>query len=201
MKKFSAVMAVVALATLTCTSDRGIINGFDEPPIGSTPEKVLQRLEYSFNHLDVYLLKPCLSENFVFYIDPNEAGRNPGGGYKAPSSYTDFWRTAEYMFERAYMISMSIDSGGVGAPDPEENTYGAGCRVCLLVMVTEYGGFLAEGDAGFECEKYVNEADEDRWRIRKWWDHTAPERREGDPAEPTAGIKWASVAAILAYYQ
>lgn len=203
MKKFAAMAAFVALAALTCTCDRLVINGNGEkpPPVAATPRAELQLLEYSFNHRDVRLLKSCLSEIFVFYIDPDEAGQNPGGGYKAPSSYAEFWRAAENMFERAYMISMSIDSEGVGAPDPEENTYRGGCSIRLLVMVTEHSGFLAQGYAGFEFEKYRNASGEDRWRIRKWWDHTAPERGEGGSAEPTAGIERASVAAILAYYQ
>jgi hypothetical protein len=147
-------------------------------------------------------LKPCLSENFVLYFDPEEMGRYPGGGYNAPQSYTEFWHTAENMFHRAYEVTMSIDAEGVGAPDPNATTYRAeNINIRLLVMVTEYGGFLAEGDAGFEFEKYMNGAGKDRWRITKWWDHTAPEEGERDPARPTAGVERASVAAILAYYR
>jgi hypothetical protein len=197
MKRLYTIMA---FAALTCTCGN-VINDGEPPPVAATPRDVLQLLEYSFNHRDVETLKPCLDENFVFYIDPEEMGRYPGGGYNAPSSYTAFRHTAENMFRRAYTISMSLDAAGVGEPDPEENTYRAGCRVYLLVMVTEHGGFLARGYANFEFEKYPDENGEDRWRIVKWWDHTLPAEGEGGAAEPKAGVERASVAAILAYFQ
>jgi hypothetical protein len=106
------------------------------------------------------------------------------------------------MFERAFAISFNVNLAGVGVPDPEQTTYRAeNTPVKLLVMLTESGGFLAEGHAGFEFEKYLNEADEERWRLTKWWDDTLPEESEGNPAAPRAGIERTSVAAILAYYQ
>jgi hypothetical protein len=200
MKKFMMVGAFVALAALTCNKKNIVINGDGPPLSGKTPQEVLRLLEYSFNTRDVESLKECLSEDFVFYVDPEEFDRR-GGALPSSMSYDGFWRTAQNMFERAHGISFAINLAGVGVPDPEQTTYRAeNTPVRLLVLVTENGGFLAEGSAGFEFEKYQNHAGQERWRIVKWWDGTLPGEGEGGEAAPQAGIERASVAAILAYF-
>lgn len=201
MKKFMMVAAFVALAALTCTSGYIIINGEHPPPVADSPRAVLQILEYSFNTRDIESLKKCLSENYVFYVDLEEAGRR-GGALPSSMSYDEFRHAAQNMFERAFAISFNVNLAGVGLPDPEQPTYRAeNTPVKLLVMLTERGGFLAEGHAGFEFEKYLNRADEERWRVTKWWDDTLPGEGGGGEAAPQAGIERTSVAAILAYYQ
>jgi hypothetical protein len=199
MKKFITVAAFAALAALTCTCGDVIIDGDPPPPpVSVSPRAVLQRLEYSFNDRNIETLKSCLSHNFIFHVDPEEIRRR-GGALPSSMSYDEFWRTAQNMFERAYGISFAINLAGVGVPDPEQTEYKAeNTPIKLLVMLSE--NFLAEGEAGFEFEKYQNHAGEDRWRIVKWWDGTLPEEGAGDPARPAAGVERASVAAILAYF-
>jgi hypothetical protein len=201
MKKFITVAAFAALAALTCTCGDVIIDGDPPPPpVSVSPRAVLQRLEYSFNDRNIETLKSCLSHNFIFHVDPEEIRRR-GGALPPSTSHDEFWHIARNMFQRAYSVAMSIDSGKVGTPGPEQTEYKAeNTPIKLLVMLSENGGFLAEGEAGFEFEKYQNHAGEDRWRIVKWWDGTLPEEGAVDPARPAAGVERASVAAILAYF-
>jgi hypothetical protein len=79
------------------------------------------------------------------------------------------------MFQYAYNISLSIPTGRVGEPTPEENTYRAeNISISLLVMIDELNGFIAEGGyCNFEFEKYKNEQSQDRWRLKAWWDRTS----------------------------
>jgi hypothetical protein len=195
--------AAVILAALTFgCGDKTVING-DIPvtPDYSSPAKVLETVELSFNELNVDYLKRSLSENFVFYTDPGEIGRpKPDGSqYRPPLSYsfTEFWNIAYNMFNAAYSVSLSISTGGVGEPDPEDTTFRADkVGLSLLVMVDENNGYIADkGYCHFEFEKYKNEKGQDSWWITKWWDDT-----EGGGEAP-AGVERVPLWYILSLYE
>lgn len=150
----------------------------EAPPVMNSPANVLKTVEIAYNQLNIHYYKSTLSENFVFYFDPDDVGQTPPvGTYIIPESwsYTEDWKATERMFARAHSISLGIPTAGVGTPDPEENTYRAeNINIRLLVMVDEINGYLADtGYCNFEFEKYQNEANEDRWRLTKWWDNTS----------------------------
>ncbi|HUV85774.1 MAG TPA: hypothetical protein VMX79_01535 [bacterium] len=171
------------------------------PPPVSTPVEVLKNIEISFNRRDIDLLKNCLSPNFVFYTDPGEIGRpKPAESYYRPPpcyTFTEFWNIAYNMFKGAYSVSLSISTGRVGEPAPEENTYWADkVELSLLVMVDELNGYIAdEGYCHFEFEKYKNEQGQVRWRITNWWDDT-----EGG-GEALAGVERVPLWYILSLYE
>lgn len=176
------VTAAAAAAALILT---GCLFSPPEPkeekpaPEMTTPAYVLENIAYAYNHSNINLYKKALSPNFVFYFDPRDVGQTPPGkpGYQIPESwsYTTDWDATENMFQNAYSISLSISTGRIGEPDPEETTYRAdNVNISLLVMVNELDGFIADrGYCNFEFEKYKNEQNEDRWRLKNWWDRTS----------------------------
>ena len=169
-------------------------------PYLTSPANVLKTVEISFNERDIDFFKSTLGPNFVFYTDPGEIGRPrpEGTPYRFPSNYsfTGFWHIAYNMFNGAYSINLSISTGRVGEPAPEENTYRAdNIDLALLVMVDEKRGYLAQGYCAFEFEKYRDEQGRDPWRITKWWDKT-----EGGGEAP-AGVERVPLWYILSLYE
>jgi hypothetical protein len=167
----------------------------------TSPRAVLVNVETAFNHRDINLLKAMLSENFVFYFDPDDVGHTPPGGshYVIPESwsYTEFWKAIERLFEGAYRISLTIYAAGVGEPDPEATTYRAeNIRLRILVMIDDVNGYLADaGYCNFAFERYENEKGEDLWRLTKWWDNTSVSYDANPPLEPT------SLGRVLSLYR
>lgn len=152
----------------------------DKPaPAMTTPAYVLENIAYAYNQRDIDLYKRALSTDFVFYFDPRDVGAHPPGkpGYTIPESwsYTTDWQATFNMFNKAYSINLSIPTGRVGEPEPEENEYQAdNISISLVVMIDELNGFAADqGYCNFKFEKYQNEQSEDRWRLIAWWDRTA----------------------------
>ncbi|MEE8639955.1 MAG: hypothetical protein V3T41_06060 [bacterium] len=175
------VTAAAAAAALILT---GCLFSPPEPkeekpaPEMTTPAYVLENIAYAYNHKDIDRYKKALSPSFVFYFDPRDVGKNPpGSSYVIPESwsYTEDWQVTEKMFQHAYSISLSIPTGRVGEPEPEENEYQAdNISISLLLMIDELNGYGADqGYCNFKFEKYQNEQSEDRWRLIAWWDRTA----------------------------
>ncbi len=201
MKRTITLTAAVTAAALTFTcGDNVIINGEIPPPVPTSPANVLKNVEISFNQRDIDLLKRGLSTNFVYYADPGELGRpRPEGTPSRPPpiySFTEFWHIAYNMFNRAYAITLSIPTGRVGEPEPEETTYRAGdVSVSLLVMVDELNGLkIDEGFCAFAFEAYYNEQKEKRWRLTGWWDFTSGGYDESTAVTPV------SLGRVLALY-
>ena len=151
----------------------------EPPPVMDSPANVLKTVEIAYNQRNVRYYKSALSENFVFYFDPDDVGQYPpgGGNYKIPESwsYTQDWTATANMFQKAYSITLVIPVGSVGQPDPEATEFRAdNINIKLLVYVDELNGYLAnEGYCNFQFEKYQNENGKYRWRLTKWWDNTA----------------------------
>ncbi|HUU57099.1 MAG TPA: hypothetical protein VMW93_07145 [bacterium] len=170
--------ALAALLFTGCLFSPPEIEDPEAPPVMNSPANVLKTIEIAYNQRNIRYYKSALSENFVFYFDPRDVGQTPPvGTYIIPEtwSYTDDWRATDRMFQKAYDISLTIPTARVGTPEPDDNIYKANnISIKLLVMVEELNGYIADmGYCNFEFEKYKNEANEDRWRLRKWWDNTS----------------------------
>jgi hypothetical protein len=181
ISRAAALIAATALAALLFTGCLFSPPGpgeEQEPPVMNSPVNVLKTIEIAYNQKTIQYYKDALSENFIFYFDPDDVGQNPPGKeYVIPESwsYTEDWQATERMFEGAHSISLGINISGVGTPDPEATTYMAeNVKIRLLVMLDEINGYLADaGYCNFEFEKYTNDRGEVRWRLTKWWDNTA----------------------------
>lgn len=175
----TAAAALAAVLLTGCLFSPPGIEPPQPPPIMDSPANVLRNVEIAYNQQYIQYYKDALSENFVFYFDPDDVGQTPPGGskYIIPESwsYTEDWKATDRMFQGAHSIALSIPTGGVGKPDPEATTYRAeNINIRLLVMIDEINGYLADtGYCNFEFEKYQNESNQDRWRLTKWWDNTA----------------------------
>jgi hypothetical protein len=79
------------------------------------------------------------------------------------------------MLEKAFSISLTIPTGGVGTPDPNATTYEAkNISIKITVMIDELNGFIADsGYCNFEFERYENEKGQKLWRLTTWEDNTA----------------------------
>jgi hypothetical protein len=199
MKKIVITGTALALLALAC-GEEPVTPEEGYRLLPTSPVQVLKNVERAFNHRDVNLLKAMLSENFVFYFDPDDVGQNPPGNeYIIPESwsYIEFWMALKRMFTGAHSISLSIPTAGVGAPDPNATTYRAdNITIRLLVMIDEINGYLADGGyCNFEFEKYRSGGGAYYWRLTKWWDNTAA---AGD-ANP--GASGSSLGKILSLFR
>jgi len=160
----------------------------------------LRTVEASFNYRAIDYLKDALSPNFVFYFDPRDVGKYPPGkNYVVPERWSsfEFWVAVNNMFNKAYTIDLSINTSGVGEPEPEEKTYLAdNIDLALLVMVDEKHGYIADkGYCNFEFESYPTKERKRNWRLTKWWDRTSVVNGKPDGVTPS------SLGRILALYQ
>jgi len=123
----SAVMIGVALAAMLftgCLFSPPVVQPPKPPPVMDSPAHVLKNVEAAYNQRNIEYYKNALSDNFVFYFDPDDVGQHPPGGskYEIPESwtYTEDWDATNGMFENAFSISLTIPTGSVGEPEPEE---------------------------------------------------------------------------------
>lgn len=149
-----------------------------QPVEMTSPANVLKNVEIAYNQRNIDLYKKALSTSFVFYFDPRDVGQKlPGKTWAIPESwsYTEDWDATYNMFQRAYNINLSIPTGRIGEPDPEETAYRAdNVSISLLVMVDELNGFIADGGyCNFEFEQYTSGQGKKLWRLTNWWDRTS----------------------------
>ena len=201
MKKLIIVATALTVLVVACGEEEGVTPNVDYRVVPTSPRAVLVNVETAFNRRDINLLKAMLSENFVFYFDPDDVGQNPppGGGYIIPEtwSYTEFWQAVEHLLEKAYAISLTIPAAEVGTPGPEETTYDAeNINIKILVMVDEVNGYLGDnGYCNFRFERYDGSGGEKFWRLTGWWDNTAAMDDANPALEPT------SLGRVLALYR
>jgi hypothetical protein len=197
VKKGILIIAGCLLA-LSCVEEGGTGPSPEGPPEATSPANVLKCVEISFNRPDIKIITDVLSENFVFYFDPDDVGQHPPGSqYVIPES----WSCAEFkgvmtkMYRKAFSISLTIPTGKVGTPDPNETTYRVeNIAVQLLVRIDELNGYIANGYCNFAFERYDGKEGEKLWRLTKWWDNTAV------PGDAKPGVSPASLGRILALY-
>ncbi len=175
MKRMVSLAAALALLGLACfNEEEGVTPRVPDRLEATTPTNVLKNVEISFNQRDINLLKAMLSTEFVFYFDPRDLGQNPPGSqYVIPESWTraEFLRAAANMFKKAHTISLSIGTGSVGEPRPEETEYQAeNVPAELLVMLDELNGYIANSASTFEFERYLAEGGGKHWRLTEWQD-------------------------------
>ena len=174
MRRMVSLAAALALLGLACFEEESVTPAPTYPkPL--SPVNVLKNVAISFNQRDVILLKAMLSESFVFFFDPRDVGQRPPGSsqYVIPESWTraEFLRAAANMFKKAYSISLSIGTGSVGEPRPEETVYQAeNVPAELLAMLDELNGYIANSASTFAFERYVAEGGGKYWRLTEWQD-------------------------------
>ena len=198
MKTILLLGIALTLLLVACGEEEG----YTEPPIPeyTSPATVLTAVEISFNQRNVNYLKASLSTDFVFYFDPDDVGQMPpGSNYVIPESwsYTEFWQAVGKLLEKAYSISLTIPTGSVGTPNPNQTTYKVeNIHIMLLVMIDENYGYLADtGYCNFAFERYDGPGGGKLWRLAKWWDNTRVSSDEAPGVEP------ASLGRILALFK
>jgi len=172
VKKLIIASLAVAVLLLACGEEETLSPGYPTP---TSPAAALKDVEISFNQRNTDLLELVLSPEFVFHFDPRDVGRRPPGvsQYVIPESWTrtEFLRAAAKMFKKAYRISLSIETGSVGEPRPEETEYRAeNVPAELLVMIDDLNGFIADSASTFEFERYLAEGGSKHWRLTEWQD-------------------------------
>jgi hypothetical protein len=198
MKKILLSGMALTLLLVACGEEE---EGITPPRPPKNPiVEILVWVEAAFNQRNITYLKDNLHGDFVFYFDPDDVGQSPpGSNYVIPESweYTVFWQACQNLFEKAFSISLSIPTGGVGTPAPNQTTYKVeNINVKLLVMPDEHYGYLADtGYCNFAFERYENEKGEKFWRFTTWWDYTSV---TGDAAP---GLEPTSLGRILALYK
>jgi len=190
----------VTLLLVACGEEEGVTPNVDYRVLPTSPRAVLVNVETAFNRRDINLLKAMLSENFVFYFDPDDVGQHPPGSeYEVPVSWSDFdfVDAARKMLKAAHSISLAIPTSRVGEPGPNETTYRVeNTNIRLLVMIDEINGYIAEqGYFNVEFEKYCSERGNDYWRLTKWWDNTSVSY------DANPGVSPASLGKIFALFR
>ncbi len=187
MNRMIYLALALALLPLAC-GEEGLTPQTPDRLEPASPVDVLENLELAFDNRDIGLFKAMLSTNFVFYFDPRKVGKLPPNEIpRGPESgtYSGIVTWVNDLFENAYFISLSIETGNVGRPDPEENTYRAdNIKVTLIVKMDELEGYTYSGYANAEFEKYAAENGEDYWRIKAWWDRGRDDAGEHRASTP-----------------
>jgi hypothetical protein len=190
VKRIIYLASALALLPLAC-GEEGVTPLEPDRLEPATPANVLRNVELSFDNRDIGLFKATLSNGFVFYFDPRKVGQLPRGGRTPiPESwnYSEIVQWVSDLFEKAYFISLHIEAGKVGRPEPEENTYLAdNIKVTLIVKMNELEGYTYDGYGNVEFEKYAAANGEDYWRIKYWWDRAGP-GFGGYPASPPPSL-------------
>ena len=196
MKKILYILA--ALLALSCFEEGGTTPGPEGPPEATSPANVLKCVEMTFNLREKKIVVDEQSDNFVFYFDPDDVGQNPpGGGYVIPESWScaDFRGAVSNMYRKAFSISLTIPTGRVGTPDPNQPTYKAeNISIQLLVMIDELNGYIANGYCNFEFMRYDGKEGEKLWRLTTWWDNT------GVSYDANPGVSPTSVGRVFALF-
>jgi hypothetical protein len=198
MKKVLCTAA--ALLALSCFFDEPTEPGPEGAPEATSPANVLKCVEVSFNQRDAKIISNVLSDGFVFYFDPDDVGQNPpGSNYVIPETWScDVFKVVlTKMYRKAFSISLTIPTGKVGTPDPNETTYKAeNVTIQLLVMIDELNGYLANcGYCNFAFERYDGPKGEKLWRLTKWWDNTGVSYDANPALTPT------SLGKVLSLYR
>ncbi|HUU57604.1 MAG TPA: hypothetical protein VMW93_09695, partial [bacterium] len=173
MKKIIIAGIALTLLGLACGEE-----DLTDPTPVNTPAVVLKNVELSFNERNITYLKESLSDDFVFYFDPDDVGQNPPGGskYVIPETwpYAEFTGAVTKLYKNAYSVSLTIPTTNVGEPGANETIYNAeNINIKLLVMVDEINGYIANaGYCNFEFERYDGSGGKKFWRVSRWWDRT-----------------------------
>jgi hypothetical protein len=79
---FAAMLALFVPLSFLCgcsnPSDGGDDGGDgDVAPLRTSPASALERLAWAYNHMDAEIYLDCLSEDFAFFLDPEEVEEHP----------------------------------------------------------------------------------------------------------------------------
>jgi hypothetical protein len=176
----AGLVLTVLLSFTACEDD-----GTTTPTSGNTPARLLELIEKYFNGRGINELEGSLSDEFTFYFNPEELGKQVGG-YTVPESWTraDFLTAVVNVFDCAYLIEVSFDTSSVGEPGEGDSAYTAeGVPVDMVVMVDTVNAFKTIGTFNFEFRAEYNENNEKEWVVTAWKDFTLPGYSGGRGAE------------------
>jgi hypothetical protein len=129
------------------------------------------------------------SDDYIFYFDPLDIGKDNGHGYIIPDSwdYNQDWQATQNMFNGAYSISFTIANLGYNGDEKDKdsfyNTYQpnwknnntecdiSGVQINLLLYVDQIHGYQAIGPCDFSFKL----CDDSKWRMTVWRDKTSPQ--------------------------
>ena len=166
MKPVTLLIVVFTLATLIACED-------SVGPGGNSPAYVLELVEESFNRRAVSVLDGVLSDDFIFYFNPNDVG-DTIGEFVIPASWgrEDHMAACSNMFDLVYSINSIIDTTDVENPEEGATTFDANqVPVQVLVMVDSVNGFATHGFFDFKLV-YDDSAGYDDWKVSEWYDDT-----------------------------
>ncbi len=194
--RFSLAAALAGALLLACGEEEE--NTTPTPLVNDSPANCLKVVAASWRDKDYGHFKPCVSPNFIFYFNPNDAGQNVGG-YTIPVSWnrTEMLSAIQKMLDEAYSINVNIPTTTVGKPGGGATTWRAHDVVITMTLMIEPGtGYrVGAGYCNFAFEKY-EENSEARWRLTAWWDFTSESRA----AAAVPGIAPASLGRMLAVF-
>ncbi|MBD3400633.1 MAG: hypothetical protein GF399_09925 [Candidatus Coatesbacteria bacterium] len=178
MRKHSPLVLLVAFGAamlvgcdLFTVPDGG---GGDEPPPEwqdpTTPEILIEDLEYTYNEADHLKYVELLHEDFVFYFDEEDVG----GDIPSSWGYQDEIDATENLFEKAQAFNITLDLIIPGDyTDPEEGedemwVYDVAYDLRVRIDDTTY---LAQATANYNCVvDGTVDSGADRWRFLQWYD-------------------------------
>jgi hypothetical protein len=179
----AAGLALAVLCSFTACDDGGTT-----PVFANTPAEVLELIEDVFTCRDIDGLASCLADDFTFYFDDDDVGKQVGE-YTVPESWplADFLNAVSKVFSNAHSLDISIETSNVGDPGPDDTTYTAyNVQIQFLVMVEPYYGYSAQGFVTFEFGAVYNEKNEKEWLVTAWRDFTAPAGSGGRNITPAS---------------
>jgi len=189
----------IILLTISITSLIFTISCLDEyvPPRISldSPEDTLRTFVYAFNHFNepdaIKILASTLSDDFHFYFDPKDIGKEKNG-YIIPESWNkdEFLSACQNMFNDAYSIHLDIpqlETGLKGQYKSNGDEFSCETDINFLLYVNQSQGYQAVGPVNWQFRK----CDDGKWRIYAIYDHTSPE---------IFSIECTSYGVILAYF-
>jgi hypothetical protein len=182
------IILALALLILSCSEEN--------PPTGpegwqelTSPFNTLWDVRYCFNHFEETDMSKwfatLVSDDFVFYFDPDDIGDNVGE-YTIPAFWTkdEFVNAVRNLFKQAYSITLNIpvlEQGEevFGKPAEGDTTFlKSNVTINLIVMVNEETGYQAQGFCDFRFSK----GSDGLWRLCEWRDHTSSQLLSIQPA-------------------
>lgn len=197
------VLAVLAggLAAFTgCSNPAGSGDDTDLPPLRTAPANVMERLEWAYNNTDIETYLDCLSDDFVFFLNPDDVEEDPGlePGYWGKATERTIH---EQMFgstgTHADSVKLALMQVGTPVPvDPGDGT-GTHWQYKEAVDLKVYMGawiYLATAPSLFQFRIDQDETGphgEQLWEIWRWYD------LDGASSGRDAQSSWGSIKALF----
>jgi len=176
-KYFKSISFTISILTLILLTS--CLEEYSPPPLSlDSPEDTLRTFVYAFNHSNepdaIKILSSTLTDDFHFYFDPKDIGKE-NDGYIIPESWNrdEFLNACQNMFNSAYSIHLDIPAlvtGLIGDYSSNGNEFYCETDINFLLYVNAYQGYQVVGPVYWQFRK----CDDGKWRIYAIYDHTAP---------------------------